>query len=117
IVAQRAAFAEITETNFISFRKSVPLRRFARETNAFFLRFDRDEPRSGQSPRCDHSHCADATAEIEHGARARTPTRAVPRREHVVGREAMTVGELKETEVTTDRVECFPFARRRSTTE
>ncbi|MDL5051047.1 hypothetical protein QQ054_34160 [Oscillatoria amoena NRMC-F 0135] len=61
--------------------------------------------RSRQSPRADHAHGSDATAEVKHGLRRGTPARAIPRAENVVSGEPVSIAELKEAIITADRVE------------
>src|SRR5882672_338713 len=105
IVSQHSRFAKIPLLDFVTRLKPVPLSRLSRQQHALFLGFNRHEPRARQSPRSNHSHRADPAAEVECRPRSRTPTCAIPCRQHVVRRETVAVLELKKAKVAADGVE------------
>src|SRR5579884_1035333 len=108
---EHGGFAEVAMADFVTVFKSIVTRRFPGEPDAFILRLNRHEPRTGQSPRRNHPDRADATAKIERGTGGRAPRRAVPCGEDVVGGEAMAVAQLKDAEVAADGIERFVFRR------
>jgi len=59
--------AKVPVTYFIATVDSIPCCRFSRQADALRLSFDRDKARSRQLPSGDHSHCANATAQIQDG--------------------------------------------------
>ena len=105
VSAKRRRRRESRLTNVVAIGQPVVGRRLSRQPHALGLRLDRDDARARQPPRGDHADGADAGAEVEDRRRGRRPRRSVPRRQHVVGREPVTVAQLKDAEVSADGVE------------
>ena len=105
--AQNSGFSKIALADFVAVGHAVVARGFSGERDAFSLRLDRHKLRPGQPPRADHADGADAAAEVQHAARRRAPTRAVPRRQNVVGGKAVAVAQLKQAEMPADGVKRF----------
>ncbi len=101
---ENASIAKIPFPDSVAVSDAVLTGGLSGERNTFTLRFNGDKVRPGQTPRGNHPHRADAAAEIQSSLRRRTPTRAIPRREDVVGREAMTIAQLKQAEVSANGV-------------
>ena len=104
---QHAGFTEIAFANVVAIRQAVVARRLPREGYTFRLRFDGDESRARHTPRANHPNRADASAKVERRPSRGTPGRSIPCRKDIVGRKAVPIAELKQAEVSADRVECF----------
>src|SRR5690349_4999364 len=103
--AQQEPFAEVAVADLVALLEPVVGGALLRQPDALLLRLDGDEAGAWQPPRRNHRDRADPRTEIEHTGRRRRPRRAVPRGQHVVGREAVARRELKDPEVPADRVE------------
>src|SRR5262245_18354792 len=95
--------------NFVTILEMIETGAFAGEANAFFLGFDGDEFRAGQTPGGDHADGADAAAEVEHAFGERAPGSGIPGGEDVVGGKAMAFFELEKAKVAADGIERFAF--------
>jgi hypothetical protein len=115
---ENVRIAEVGVTNVETILKAVPLDGFAREPNALFLRFNRDEARKWQTPGGDQRDSADSTAEIECVTSGGAPGCAVPGSEDVVRGKTMAILQLEDAEVAANRIqgltgfERWPFATR-----
>lgn len=95
---------KIALTDFVALFQPIPTCRFAGKAHAFRLRFNCDKPRPGQPPGGDHSHGADSASQIKNVLRRRATHRAVPSGQDVIGRKAMTFGQLEQPKIAADRV-------------
>src|SRR5688572_2169610 len=104
---QHARLSKVSLSYLIAVRQGVVARRFLGKAHAFRLYLDGNKSRTGHSPRADHSHRPYAAAKVERGPRRRTPARAVPGGEDVVGGEAVSVPQLEQSEMSADGVQRF----------
>lgn len=104
---QNRSVAKITVTDLVAVIQSIPASRFSGKAHAFRLRFDCNKPCSRQAPCGNHSHRAQSAAKIEDISGAWTTHCAVPGGQDVIGRKSVTLGQLKEPEITADGVESF----------
>ncbi len=102
---ERVRRTEVGVPDVVALDQPVVRGRLACQPHAFLLRLDGHETGPGKPPRGNHADRPDARAEVEHAGRRRRPRRAVPRGEHVVGGETVSLAELKDAEVTADGVE------------
>jgi len=101
----RRCITKVRASNLVPRSESVVCGRLVRQSNSVFLRFDRHTRRTRKPPRRNHPDRADARTEIEHARRRRRPTRPIPRRQYVVGREAMSIAKLEDSKVPADRIQ------------
>jgi hypothetical protein len=83
--AQNGGVAKVLVTYFIAVVDPIPTGRFFRQTDTLRLGFDRDKARSGQPPCGDHSHGANATAEVQDGLGSGAAGRAKPSGQDIIG--------------------------------
>ena len=81
--------------DLVSMFDLIVARALPRQLRALVLRFDRDEARPWQTPRRDHSHRTDATAQIENSFGARAPRCSVPRGQNIVCGKPVAFLQLK----------------------
>ncbi len=114
---QDVGIAEITASDVIAVGETVPLGGFEGESDAVGLGFDGGELGTGKAPCGDHADGSDAGTEVEDATCGGAPGSAVPGGEDVVGGEAVTVGQLEQSEVATDGVEGLVWAGKGALTE
>jgi hypothetical protein len=113
VLPNHPRLTKVSVTDLIPIHQSIGHRRTAGQSHALRLGFHGHKPSARTTPRTDHAHRPNATAQIQTRFHGRCPRSPIPRRQRIIRGKAVSMLQLQDPKMATKSRARLPLASHR----